>query len=662
MPEVLTALLGELSAVTDYRTLQDSLPRHLTSLLKCRSVLFYQRVGETLQFVASSVGDKPGWSAALLAIAHINPIHLNSEVQEACAWRGRHTIAQPATKPMLVTAPLIYRQECIGVLVAARYGDEEMRSIPEYWTDDEIDAVEAIASVVALLLENARLLERDQERIHELSLLNSMSSQMSCSLYKPERIRDIVVQRVREISVADLCEMIEPARTDSISWLALPLQEKLFEHFSKQDTPMALLIERPGDVNNPHFSDYLQHLPANVKTFFALPLCGDHALANRAGSLQRESLETVRKRVQRRKVVGIIVCAYDRPCKLLPAQVVLLQVLAHQASTVLENIRLEDEKQRLDRLATLGEMAANVAHEVRNPLASIKISMQMLLDDFVNDEGPLPGNERTEWAQESIGVALKEVERLDSIVHDLLLFARPHRLHRMCCHLPELIDRVLQLIQPQCREAHVALRRVYEELLPVWIDIVQMEQILLNICINALQAMPDGGVLTIACRLYYPEHTLHSMKQAENALEELHIVHDTSAMVEREEEQSESLVGQKWIEISVSDTGVGIAPAQLERIFQPFFTTKAHGIGLGLAITRRLVEDHGGYIQVTGQFGYGEPSQCAYPSLLISKKSSLILQFALIRSIGHFLQTNEKMSSTAESFFILNRGAKYEVM
>src|SRR5947209_20035259 len=98
-PAVLTALLNEFSAVTDYRTLRDSLPRRLAHLLNCRCILFYQRIGETLQFVAGSYDDKPGWSAALLSVVHINPVSLNSTIAESCAWRERHAIAEPAVFP-----------------------------------------------------------------------------------------------------------------------------------------------------------------------------------------------------------------------------------------------------------------------------------------------------------------------------------------------------------------------------------------------------------------------------------------------------------------------------------------------------------------------------------------------------------------------------------
>src|SRR5205823_7993869 len=121
-PVILATLLDEFSAVTDYRILRDSLPRRLAHILQCRSILLYQHIGETLQFVSGTFDDIPGWSASLLAIAHINPISLSSDLPETCAWRSRKAVASPvdSSTPGLVAVPLIHRQRAIGVLVAFR--------------------------------------------------------------------------------------------------------------------------------------------------------------------------------------------------------------------------------------------------------------------------------------------------------------------------------------------------------------------------------------------------------------------------------------------------------------------------------------------------------------------------------------------------------------
>src|SRR5438874_1529890 len=579
-PAVLTALLNEFSAVTDYRTLRDSLPRRLAHLLNCRCVLLYQRIGETLQFAAGTFDDVPGWSVSLLSVAHINPIDLSSDLPEARAWRSRHAITCPPDKvymsprqgsdsaesshPALVAVPLIYRQRAIGILVALRSvgvphslpSHGAPFTGPTYWSSDDLPVLEAVGGVVALLLENTRLLERDRERIHELSLLNSIASQLNCSMYEPERVHNIILQRTREITSPDHCGLIWPDSLTQASWTTPALRDLLLMHFSKQREPHPLIIERPGDSLT---NEYLNHLPANIKTFFAVPLLVSEGTLHRHGygvgklggplkgypqevllqrtagdkRLRGTSLQEVVD-VHGPKVLGVIVGAYHRAWKLRREELVLLQVLASQASAVLENMhlvtevvearnearkllrqvlddqrlkelilesvpsglitvdlsgcittfngaaqailgyhpyevlgqplqkilnlsvpagrvcseegqgaphtsysqvnevddistvseilvtldrhaqevvldvhlvplyndlreqigwlatfadvtsmhRLEEEKRRLDRLASLGEMAASVAHEVRNPLASIKTSMQMLADDL----------------------------------------------------------------------------------------------------------------------------------------------------------------------------------------------------------------------------------------------------------------------------------------
>lgn len=719
--EVLAAILQEFSAITDYRTLRDSLPRRLAYLIKCRCVLLYQRIGETLQLASGTFDDKPGWSASLLAVAHINPIDLRSDSLEAQAWRARHAISAPiaSTHPAFVAVPLIYRQRAIGVLVAIRGGNKPgtqllapqsvRRWTEASWSQDEVQVVEVAASIIAMLLENARLLERDRERIHELSLLNSISSQMNCSMHDQERLHSIVVQRTKEISGADLCEVLLPAAAPPADcWITPALHEMLLHHFGSQreSQPSPLIIERAGDVLS---GDYLNQLPGGIKTFFAIPLL------NRGGD--------------RSGVSGIVVGAYHRPWKLRREELVLLQVLVNQAGAILENIalmeavvearnearkllrqvlddqrlkalilesipsglitvdlhgqittfnhsaqstlgyhpfevlghplqdilsltsleqvietgrtqgetlvtidrndreialdvalsplhddrgkrigvlatfadvttmhRLEEEKRRLDRLASLGQMAASVAHEVRNPLASIKTSVQMLIDEFAGDtRGQLVREEGTggvsDGMQESISVVLKEIERLDAIVRDLLLFSRPRRLHIVECDITELSERMLQVIGPQCLEAGIVVHRVYHAVPMARVDVAQIEQMLMNLYLNALQAMPEGGVLTISCQVV---EAAKIGVQAKNSY-----ALEVGLPVRMSDKQ------QSWLELSISDTGSGIKQDQLERIFQPFFTTKAHGIGLGLPITRRLVEDHHGYMLVESQFGYG---------------------------------------------------------
>ncbi len=752
VPTLLRALLREFSDTSDYQALQEKLPRRLADLLNCRCVLLYMHSGETLQFTSGSFDDIPGWSASLLAVAHINPISLKSALPEARAWNSRQLVAEPEERPTLLAAPLLARHECIGVLLALR-GEEEGEGEQHVfcWQAVEREMFEAIAGVVALLLENIRLFERDQKRIHELSLLNSISSQMNYSLYEVERMRRIFLQRTREIAATDVCDLLE-SDGDLPEWVIGPLRDLLFQRFREQYSLLPLVIERPGD-GNLRTSEYVQQLPINIRTFFAVPLLSGYIPGRGSRSLLR--VRDGRGAGAEPQVLGVIVGGYYRNRKIGREELVLLQVLASQAGTVLENIRLmtevvearnearkllrqvlddqrfkelilesipsglittdqkgrittfnraaedilgyhphevmglplvqlldfqscpvlqkrweliasqtayppgqvvvsngheaeigsgvvlstdrenrelildvvllplydghaepigtlatftdvtsmhhlEEEKRRLDRLASLGEMAANVAHEVRNPLASIKTSMQMLIDDLGNSS-------LTDWqsdgvlksgAQESITVVLKEVERLDTLVRELLLFARPHQLHRVKCDIGALSDHIVQMLEPYEAQACIVVQRQYAAIPALYVDIGQLEQILLNLYMNAIQAMPDGGILTITFRLLPSDKAISDAEHAASLQ-----ARQSAVLIQHHNEKRKWAVKQ-WLEIAVKDTGVGIPPHQFEQIFQPFFTTKAHGIGLGLAITRRLVEDHGGYILVEG---YADP-------------------------------------------------------
>nr|BBH92291.1 hypothetical protein KTA_04900 [Thermogemmatispora argillosa] len=779
-PALVTTILDEFSAIGDYRVLQDNLPRRLASLLRSRHVLLYKRIGETLQFVSGTFDDRPGWSTSLLAVAQINPIDLNSERPEARAWRLRQVATAPAGegRPQLVAVPLIYRQRATGVLVAIRGGEAETKSeqgalsveaaeralagghsqrLPAYWSEEEMRVLEAVAGVCAMLLENTLLLERDRERIHELSLLNSIGSQINSAVHDFERLCTIIMQRCREIAPLDLCDLLlPPPLSRQAPWISAALSEALFRYAREQGRhPTPLLIERPG---SPRTADYLSHLPSSINTFIALPLIsgGDPGRRGRlCGAEEREP-----------RVLGLLVGATYRPWKVRHVELMMLQVLASQASAALENIhlmteviearnearkllrqvlddqrlkelilesipsglmtidlsgqittfnraaslilgyhpyealgqpvhkilplknpqalreaqpsgpdgpgpgqrapsayhetlitrdrqgqdlvldmtwqplcndrgqpigtlltfsdvtsmhRLQEEKRRLDELASLGKMAASVAHEVRNPLASIKITMQMLMDDLerlIRREAAETPEVGGEWsgqtapleehrgAQESIAVVLKEVERLDNIVRELLLFAKPRQLHRVPCDLIALNEHVLQTLQPCLTEAGIVVHRVYQRdlLQPsqqrrraiVLADMEQMEQVLFNLYTNAIQAMPEGGILTVSAQVVQRSQPGTS---AGYVLPRVRVTDSERSYIAQEQ--------YEWLELAISDTGIGIPPEQLDLIFQPFFTTKAHGIGLGLAITQRLIESHHGQISVESRLGYG---------------------------------------------------------
>jgi two-component system sensor histidine kinase HydH len=218
--------------------------------------------------------------------------------------------------------------------------------------------------------------------------------------------------------------------------------------------------------------------------------------------------------------------------------------------------RLQDEIRRQEKLAAMGGLAAGVAHEVRNPLSSIKALATFFSGQF--DEGS-DGKEAAE-------VMVQEVDRLNRVITELLDFARPSDLKKELTDIGELISRSIKLIQQDASNKNIKIEvDTADDLCPVWIDPDRLAQCLLNLYLNAVQAMHTGGRLTVKCS----EHSA------------------------------------EYVEIVVSDTGRGIAPADLNKIFDPYFTTKKKGTGLGLAIVYKIIEAHGGSISVLSVLNKG---------------------------------------------------------
>ena len=217
---------------------------------------------------------------------------------------------------------------------------------------------------------------------------------------------------------------------------------------------------------------------------------------------------------------------------------------------------LQDEVQRQEKLAAMGGLAAGVAHEVRNPLSSIKALATFFAGQF--DDGS--------EAREAAGVMVQEVDRLNRVITELLEFSRPTDLKREAGDIRLLISRSIQLIQQDAANQNVDIDvNVDDDICPAWIDPDRLTQCLLNLYLNAIQAIEKGGTLTIKCVADEDENVI----------------------------------------ITVHDTGTGIPSDQLDKIFDPYFTTKNKGTGLGLAIVHKIIEAHHGYIEVKSKAGQG---------------------------------------------------------
>lgn len=229
----------------------------------------------------------------------------------------------------------------------------------------------------------------------------------------------------------------------------------------------------------------------------------------------------------------------------------------------LANDELQDyhyqQMERADRLASVGEMSAGIAHEIKNPLAGIKGAITVLSDDFPEDDP----------RREIVDKVLEQISRLDKAATDLLFFGRPGKPTLDYVDTNELLKKTMFFVSqhPEAKNVHQT-KEFTRNLPPVWVDGKQLQQVFFNIIINAIQAMKDGGTLLLQTELVGEP-------------------------------------GHQSVRVLIGDSGPGIKPEDLERIFTPFFTTKTQGTGLGLAICRQLMEQQGGSIEILSRVGEG---------------------------------------------------------
>lgn len=237
-------------------------------------------------------------------------------------------------------------------------------------------------------------------------------------------------------------------------------------------------------------------------------------------------------------------------------------------------VRMEAELRRSERLAATGQLAANMAHEIRNPLAAISGSLEMLRD------AGAPGIDAPQ-RQRLFEIALREVERLDHLIGDFLAYARPAAAEPTPLAVGPIVEDVVKMFEAS-RPPGVQLAMAVPTDCTVRADSRQLRQALWNLVLNAAQAMPHGGEIRISAR----------------RLEEPPQGVDPQRRNARDEEV-------RCVEISIADSGVGIASDVLERVFEPFFTTKRAGSGLGLPTVHRIVENHGGSLTLESRRGEG---------------------------------------------------------
>ena len=452
--------------------------------------------------------------------------------------------------------PITLQGEIIGLLwVANRKA--------EVFTEEDVDTLGRLAQQAAIAMANARLYAETKLKTARLETLIRVSHVMTSTL-EPQRIAEVITEAMRDLAPDFVVRLWET-----------PDDAKIWVPFGS--------ARAPGDEDAEGAEGAVDELtlPAGAGLVGAVaaqraPLVVDDVRADdrvvRRHVIEREGFVSFLglPLLREEKLLGVLSVMTRTRRRFSDDEVSLLASLAQQAAIALENARLyQDLRQshhelvsaqaelvRTTRMAAMGEIAAAVAHEARNPLGALSNCVELL-----RSNPHITGEDA-----ELLTIMQSESKRLNDIVSDFLAFGRPRAPQFAPVDLHELIAATWTLLQrdDRCPASIRFERRFDETLTSVVADHDQLRQVFWNLLLNAVQAMREGGTLSVETRR----------------------------------------VG-RHVEVLVRDTGPGIPASILPRVFEPFVTSKAGGTGLGLAIVRRIVEDHGGGITVTARDGAG---------------------------------------------------------
>jgi PAS domain S-box-containing protein len=305
-----------------------------------------------------------------------------------------------------------------------------------------------------------------------------------------------------------------------------------------------------GEIAGRYCTEVFAHTPEVVEILM-------ETLASRAGTA------TVSLSLRRRNGTSVPVEMSTAPLRGLEGKDLGVVGVFRDVSQVRE---LEGQLRRSDRLAALGTLAAGLAHEIKNPLASLRTFTRIIPRKF----------EDARFRETFMRVVPHELERINGIVEQLLELARPSRLRPAPLTIPGVLDRVLELYANELDAKEITVSREYAREIPaITADPERLYEAFVNLVSNALAAMATGGRLTVRTGWHRPS------------------------------EPAVRGAGGRRVRIEIEDTGSGISSSEAEKVFDPFFTTKAEGTGLGLALTHKIIEDHGGSIGFRSTPGVG---------------------------------------------------------
>jgi two-component system NtrC family sensor kinase len=485
-------------------------------------------------------------------------------LRERRIWSGHpfQTTTFPDTRLLChdgdscVIVPLQFQQQVTGAFYLA--GDK-MESISETERQDLLQ----IMDQTAIAIEHARLYRLEQERALALAAISEAGREIAASL-DLQRTLDLVMTKAAETLPMDAGALFVFDEENQLYRVAVshnlpPEQVDKITFSFNEGVPGWVVQNRQALIIDDAAADDRVHhhvVDVGVLSVMSVPL------------------------VTREQTVGVLNLFSMTGTNAFDEHTLrLAQVYADQAAVFIENARLVEELRkaaselevrvdqrtrelretqaqvfRAEKMAAVGRLAASVAHEVNNPLQAITLHLQLIAEDGLSDS-----------ADEQLVVVQQELNRIAGIVQRLLEFQRPKEGHRSAQEIPSLLDEVLALAGKQLQHSNVIVGMETEtDLPPVLAAGDQLKQVFLNLVLNAVEAMPGGGELRI-----------------------------------------HGWLADGLVQISFADSGEGIPSDKMDHIFEPFFSTKHSGSGLGLAVSQEIVVQHGGSMAAANQSGGG---------------------------------------------------------
>ena len=503
----------------------------------------------------------------------------------------------------MLSVPIMVEKNCIGVI---NIHNEQQRE----YTDLEILIMETIASQVsgcirnAMLFSNSQMLLKEQTILYDISLAVQTSTKLEHGLWII--LSGITMGEAGGFNRAMVFIINENTNTlRGFMGLGPDSSEDAFRIWTqwgrKKKNMLQWVVNEvdKGEYKNSAFNKFVQSMNFPIKagenilvetvlqrTSFNVTDAQKHPLVNDEfiQALQTNAFATV-PLIAHKEVLGVILVDNrynDKPIS--DEQLRLLTRFATHAGWVIENSRLftkllETNRELLstreqlvqsEKLAALGEISAEVTHEIKNPLVSIGGFARRLENRTKILSSKYENEEELKNIAEYSKIIRTEVDRLEKLLANILFYSKAGILERAPCDVNELMEEAIFLFKSGFYMKDIAVHlHLGKDIPPLNLDKIKVKQVLINLLYNAMESMPSGGSLTVAT---YPENYVG---------------------------------GQKVITLSIEDSGGGIPQDIYENIFNPFFTTKSTGTGLGLSISRKIIEMHGGTIRIKNNIGCG---------------------------------------------------------